>query len=136
MRLNSVRQVVDFLKWTRKNLSPAAQQATRDYWKVELPNRFNFGNTLMYNYTPNTAKYEAQKLKKWGNKPQLVASGNLKQRVITSMRVNKNGMEIRYPIYGKYQIEAGRDFLKFRNIDIIEMRKRTKILFRKWIGKR
>ena len=135
MRLNSISQVIDFLKWTRKNLSPAAQQATREYWKVELPNRFNFGNTLMYNYTPNTDKYEAQKLKKWGSKPQLVASGNLKQRVISSMKVNKNGMQMTYPIYGKYQIEAGRDFLQFRKKDISEMRKRTKILFRKWIGK-
>lgn len=135
MRLNSVKQVVDFLKWTRKNLSPAAQQATREYWKVELPARFQFGNTLVYGYTPNTANYEAQKLKKWGNRPQLVASGNLKQRVISSMRVNKFGMELRYPIYGKYQREAGRDFLKFRKTDIIEMRKRTKNIFRKWIGK-
>lgn len=136
MRFNSINQVVDFLKWTKKNLSPAAQQATREYWKVEMPKRFEFGNTLMYNYTPNTEKYEAQKFKKWGSKPQLVASGALKQRVITSMRVNKIGMTVSYPVYGKYQREAGRDFLQFRKKDISEMRKRTKNLFRKWIGKR
>ena len=133
-RVSSIKQVNDFLVWTRNGLSPSVQEAVREYFNEEFKDRFNFGNTLKYNYTPNTEKYEAKKIKKYGPRPQLVVSGNLRNSV-QKFIVNKNGMRLRYPIYGKYQIEMGRDFLKFRDRDLKSIKDRSKFILKNYINK-
>lgn len=133
MIFNNISQVNQFLIWTKKRLSPAAQQAARNYWKKEMPRRFDFGNTNIYNYTPNTEKYEQRKYKKHGLLPQLVVSGKLRNSVVYNVKVNKFGISVSYPRYGEYQRNLGRNFLKFNKHDIMEMKRETKLIFRKWL---
>ena len=132
-RVNSISQVNDFLVWTKNGLSPSVQEATRKVFSEEFKDRFSFGNTLKYGYTPNTEKYEQRKIQKYGAQPQLVATGNLRNSVQRFI-VNKKGMRVVYPVYGKYQMGLGRDFLKFRKADIEAIKKISFIILRNHIN--
>jgi hypothetical protein len=83
-------------------------------WFIDnlLIEHFQVGNTKRYGYTPNSPTYDAWK-KKHGGNIQLVLSGELQKAVMTSARVNRDAtLKVSVPMYGIYQIELGRDFLK------------------------
>jgi hypothetical protein len=108
----TLEQMIEKLVYVRKNLSPAVQESLRGWYKDEFPKRFSFGNTQKYGWTPNTAKYEKWKLRKYGPLPQLVLSGKLKQMATKSGRVSYRGLRLNVPSYAKYQRDLGRDFMR------------------------
>ena len=134
--LNSIKEIQDLLIWTKKSLSPANQQATREFLKEDLPKRFDYGNTSKYGYKPNKPSYESMKASKYGKKPQLVATGKLKNDVINNYKVNKDGIRLKYPVYGKYLIKRGKDFTKMRQQDFKNISTRTKKIILNWMKKR
>lgn len=136
MTWTKISQVTDWLRWTKKNMSPALQQGVREWAEEELPKRFEFGNTNKYNYIPNTIQYENRKFKTYGNQPQLVVNGHLKDQVVNLVKVSSRAMVLTYPIYGRYQIENGRDFTKMRDEDSKEISKRFATLLRKWMNRK
>jgi hypothetical protein len=79
-----------------------------------LPRHFTFEGQQDANYKPLSPRYARQKARKYGIKPILVASGKLK-RGIKNWKVVRNGksvlLNVKYPRYGAYQRQQGRDFL-------------------------
>lgn len=128
---HSISEVKDFLSFTKKQMAPALQKSTREWIEEEMPKRFDYGNTLKYGYTPNTPKYEAQKLRQFGRLPQLVRSGYLKSRVVNGVTVSRFGITLRYPRYGKYQRDLGRDFTRMTARDIKKIKSRASIIMKK-----
>lgn len=131
-----ISEVKDYLSWMKKKMSPAMQEGAREWAEEEFPKRFQFGNTNEYNYIPNTREYERQKLRDVGRKPQLVRNGRLRDRVVTSVKVNKNFMIIQYPRYGRYLIQGGRDFTIFRDEDIENLFVITAKRLEQWLKKK
>lgn len=129
--VNSIDEVIDIMKSVGKDLKEAQLEATQRYLERELPNRFSSGNTRIYGYVPNTPQYEEIKRKKWGDKPQLVASGQLRNRVITGVRRVRDKIVVTIPNYGKYQRLNGRDFLVIRPEDRKEIMNLTRIIYRR-----
>lgn len=120
--MQSIKEVKELLRFTKKNFSPQVQKALREFAEDDFPQRFEFGNTQKYGYMPNTAKYEQQKLKKYNQRlPQLVASGTLRDRFLNTYKVNYRGLEVTYPHYGRYLIEQGKDFTTFHKEHIEEI---------------
>jgi hypothetical protein len=110
-------------------------EASRRSWNLYLKNKwikhFKYGNTALYNYTPNSLKTEQKKKTKWGFiKPQLVDSGKLKAAAQKSIRVKVNRKSIRLTVmatkYGDYQIKAGRDWINPNLKDLKWITKQTK----------
>ncbi len=130
--MRSVAEIQEFLKWQEKNLSPAVQEAVRQWVRDELPSRFQFGNTQKMGWAPNTQRYEMTKMKKYGQRlPQLVAEGTLRDTVLGSIKVNYQGMTVSYPIYGKNLIAKGLDFTHFRKEDLDKITELTKEILMK-----
>lgn len=86
------------------------------YWSEKvLVRHFQRGNANRYGWPRLDPKYVKRKLKKWGDRPQLVASGLLKQRATTTAKVrieNKKRISVKFrvPEYGIHQIRKGRDW--------------------------
>lgn len=114
---NSIDKLISFMKSTKDDLLKSHVEAANVYVKEEIPKRFNFGNTYTYGYSPNTISYENLKLKKFGKKPQLVATGKLSNMTVNNIVIDKSGIHFRYPKYGQHQIELGRNFLQWRKKD-------------------
>lgn len=91
----------------------AKKKAMRWYIDNLLIQHFQKGNTLKYGYKPNKAAYNEWKRKHGGGNIQLVLSGELRDAVMMSARVNNSAtLTVNVPQYGIYQMELGRDFLK------------------------
>lgn len=97
-------------------------------WFIDnlLIEHFQAGNTQRYGYKPNSPSYDAWK-KKHGGNIQLVLSDELQKAVMASAKVNNNAtLRVSIPIYGIYQIELGRDFLKPNSKEIKQINKMYK----------
>lgn len=109
----TVEQATINLKAVNAYQSKARKLALSFFIHKLLIKHFQIGNTLRYGYKPNTSKYNAWKLKKYGNLPQLVVDGTLKKAVLNNSKVTDKGTVIfNVPEYGEIQIELGRDFTK------------------------
>jgi hypothetical protein len=87
---------------------------TLKYWVEKIIIRhFNPGNDIAYGYPALDPKYLARKQKKYGNQPMLVASGVLRESVISMYKIYKVKGRFRVvlqiPKYGKY-VALIRDF--------------------------
>lgn len=137
MTWTKISQVTDYLRWTKKNMSPALQQGVREWAEEELPKRFEHGNTGKYNYVPNTFKYEDQKFRKYGKPlPQLVSEGTLRDSVVSNFKVSTYSFTLRYPEYGKYQRLNGRDFTQLRELDLQTISKNFATVMKLWMKNR
>lgn len=112
---------------------------TLSYWCSKILIRhFKFGNAASYGYKPLSRKYAERKLKKWGLKPILVASGKLRDDATSNYRVyrigNKWKIVLNVPEYGKYVKEVrdytlinkrdNRDLNRFWKKDMTKRRER------------
>ena len=80
---------------------------TLKYWVEKIIIRhFEPGNDKFYDYPALDPKYLARKQKKYGNQPMLVASGVLRESVISMYKIYKIKGKFRVilnvPKYGKY----------------------------------
>lgn len=93
----------------------AVREAVDYYGKKLIVRHFQTGNATAYNYPALSPQYKKRKSRRYGNTPQLVASGRLKKRVVaTAKGISISPREVRlivkYPIYGAYQVQAGRNW--------------------------
>jgi hypothetical protein len=100
------------------NACPLAVKDALDYYGEKIIVRhFNFGNERSYNYPKLSPEYVKRKRKAVGNKPQLVYSGKLKNKVTSSARgeiisPRQVNLWIRFPNYGYYNLQRGADFIR------------------------
>jgi hypothetical protein len=110
-----------------------------DYWCEKIVQRhFQFGNTTRYGYPPLSPAYAKRKFKKYGLQPQLVATGYMKDMVLSLYKVykirNKYRVVFKIPEYGKYVSEIRdftivnqrdkKDLMRFFNNDFAKRRKK------------
>jgi hypothetical protein len=109
------------------------------FWCEKIVQRhFTFGNTTRYGYPPLSHSYAKRKFKKYGHQPQLVATGLLRDMVLTLYKVykirNKYRVIFKIPEYGRYVSEIRdftlvinrdkKDLMKFFNRDFAKRRKK------------
>lgn len=101
---------------TLSEIEDAVFEALGWYSKVLMKKHFAFGNAQRYGYKGLTPAYARQKMRKYGLKPILVRTGELKDDVLNTWNVTKIGNRYRIswivPHYAKYQVKGGRDFRK------------------------
>jgi hypothetical protein len=83
------------------------EEALQMFIKKLLVNHFKKGNTEKYGYAKNKPSYDSWKKKKYGNLPQLVLSGRLRESALQAT-VRGGTIYFNVPSYGDYQIELGR----------------------------
>lgn len=92
------------------DLLEATAAAARMYYSKLL--KHHFDDTVRYK--PLTPKYAKQKIRKYGRQPILVASGRLRDAVLSTgtVKIYKKSVKLVFdlPNYGEYVLEA-RDFL-------------------------
>lgn len=103
-----------------------AQYFGLDYLGSKIMVRhFEHGNESAYNYPKLDPRYLARKRKKWGNQPTLVASGTLRDDVITRYKIirrrGKMLIEFKTPSYGRYVIEKGYDWTLLNKRDLKDL---------------
>jgi hypothetical protein len=94
------------------------------YMQKIIIRHFQFGNASAYKYPALSPKYVERKRKKWGNQPQLVASGLLRESVTTLYKIyrirNKFRIVMKIPGYGKY-VKDIRDFTIINRKDMKDL---------------
>jgi hypothetical protein len=123
----SIDWAIKRLKALPSDINRGKVRAMETYVKEMLVNHFKKGNTWRYKYKPNTPQYEAWKKKVYGDLPQLVVSGELRNRCLEG-KVNFRGeLLIDLPKQGIYQLNMGRDFLSPNSTEAARMRKILKL---------
>ena len=97
------------IKQVGSSIDEASKETLIFYAKNIHSRRFLPGNTNKFNFVPNSAKYDARKLKQGFGNTQLVRTGALKN---TPYTIAKNRLYFDYPRYGKYLIRSGRNYVK------------------------
>lgn len=110
-----------------------------DYYMQKIMVRhFQFGNEAAYGFKKLNPVYAERKRKKFGNKPMLVASGTLKDNVLSRYKIYKIAEKFRIvlnmPTYGRYVQEIRdftivnqrdrKDMMHFWKKSLVERRKR------------
>lgn len=102
-------------------MGESMQEMLHYYMQKVMVRHFSFGNAQAYNFPALDPVYLERKRKKWGNLPMLVASGTLRESVLTLYKVykirGKFRIILRMPEYGKYVKEI-RDFTIMNAKDI------------------
>jgi len=129
-----------------KKMQPAINALPRDilearkrayqYWLDKLIiEHFKVGASSRLNYKPNKPEYDAWKVKKFGVATPLVLYGVLMREASKGIiRKLKTGIKILWsnaPVYGKYQVEAGRDWQKRDALDL----RRIRVVFKRELTK-
>ena len=144
MALNTNQSIKDTIASLQK-LPGATMGAVKDsmdfYGRYLLKQHFERGNASKYRYPALSPKYKKYKSRTVGNKPQLVFNGALKRKVLKNVKakIRKNGnvsyvyLRLKFPRYGFYQLEKGRDFIRpnRRDVKMIMNRLRNRIAKRR-----
>jgi len=109
-----------------------AKKRAYKYWLDKLIiEHFKVGADSRLNYTPNKPEYNAWKIKKFGVATPLMLHGVLMRSASKGIIIKlKTGIKILWsnaPVYGKYQIEAGRNWQKRDKEDL----SRIRVVFKK-----
>lgn len=111
IKMNQVKLVIGSLS---TDIDKSIYESLKYCAEKIMIRHFQFGKQSAYHFPKLSPKYAARKLKKYGKQPILVASGELKQKVITDYKIIKSGKILKLtfdvPNYGKYVIEGGRDW--------------------------
>jgi hypothetical protein len=121
-----------------EDIDQAKQDMMLFYKDKRLPLKF-MGRRHNPGYRPNTLKYEAQKRRQFGVKPQLVASGAAMGMILKSAKLEKRskGYAITYLAPGymgnkpREQIFMGRNWNAFNARDIRSMKRELMRALRK-----
>lgn len=99
---------------TLTQIEDAVIEALTWYAKTLMKKHFQSGNIFRYGYKGLSAAYIKQKIRKYGLKPVLVATGELKEAVLNTWQVIKIGNRYSItwivPKHGVYQIKDNRDW--------------------------
>lgn len=111
--------------------SQAVEETVNYYGQKIIVRHFEGYNSLRYGYPPLDPKYAKRKRRKFGRKPQLVATGKLKNSVTASARAkrlspNQVALIVSAPSYGYHQIKKGRDWISPNRRDMRDLRRYMK----------
>lgn len=106
---------------TSRQIEEGVIEAITWYAKTAMKAHFRSGNVFRYGYKGLSPAYIKQKIRKYGMKPVLVATGKLKNAVLNTWNISKRGNRYvitwNVPKYGEYQIEDNRDWRRPSNTE-------------------